>query len=430
MSQKTSMQIGRVAWLGVAMAMLASLGAAQDSRSTWLWPTSTPRAVGLDPKGLADFDADLASGKYGYVDSMLVIRYGKVVYDRSYNHDYDHIYGENARKPGPLNAHDPSGPYNYFNPWWHPFYRRGDIHTMQSVTKTITSVVIGIAVTEGIFPDLDIPILKFLDPSKVGNLDERKRRITVRHLLTMTSGLDWNEDLPYNDPGNTCSIMEASADWIQYVIDRPMVNDPGAVFYYSSGGAELLSRVFEAATGKDIEEYAHNNLFSPLGISNYYWKRTPTGLEDTEGGLYLNPHDLAKVGLLFLQHGVWKGKQIVQGDWVRASVTPATTVSPEGTKYGYLWWLHPYGDPPGHLAWAAHGFGGQRLIVMPEYEMVMVFTGWNTLPGQPVLSPTTAIDRVFRSIVESHRKTQTNEANPVHGRDDRRRPVLALDPAT
>jgi CubicO group peptidase (beta-lactamase class C family) len=404
LNKKTFVQTERIAWLGVAMAIFASLAAAQDLGSKGQWPTATPRAVGLDPKALADFDAELASGKQGYVDSMLVIRHGKLVYDRSYDHDYDHIYAENARRPGPLNAHDPSGPYNYFNPWWHPFYRRGDIHTMQSVTKTITSVAIGIAVAEGIFPDLDTPILKYFDSSRVANLDERKQRITVRHLLTMTSGLDWNESLPYNDPGNTCNIMEASVDWIQYVIDRPMANEPGAVFNYSSGGAELLSRVFEAATGKDIDEYAHDNLFSPLGISHYYWKRTPYGLADTEGGLYLNPHDLAKIGFLFLQHGVWKSKHILQADWVRASVTPATTASSAGVKYGYLWWLYPYGDPPGHLAWAAVGFGGERLIVLPEYDLVMVFTGWNTLPDQPVLSPATAIDRVLHSIVESHRK--------------------------
>ncbi len=110
---------------------------AQDQWPTKRWPTSTPAAVGLDARALAELDADLAGGKYGYVDSMLVIRHGKAVYDRSYKHDYDRIYGEQARKQGPLNAHDPTGPYNYYNPWWHPFYRRGELHTMQSVIETL-----------------------------------------------------------------------------------------------------------------------------------------------------------------------------------------------------------------------------------------------------------------------------------------------------
>src|SRR5262245_43823576 len=269
--------------------------AAQDSWPTRSWPVSTPAAVALDQKALADLDSDLAGGKYGYIDSMLIIRHGKIVYDRSYKHDYDHIYAEDAKRPGPLNAHEPVGPYNYFNPWWHPYYRRGDLHTMQSVTKTVTSILIGVATTRNEFPGLDTPILKFFDTGKVANIDDRKRRITIRHVLTMTAGLDWREDLPYNDPNNTGSLLEASFDWVKFTIDRPMSDEPGTVFKYNSGATQLLSHIFTAATGKDIEEYAAQHLFGPLGIDRYYWKPSPTGLADTEGGLYLDPHDLAKI---------------------------------------------------------------------------------------------------------------------------------------
>ena len=170
------------------------------ARNPESWPVSTPEAVGLDPKVLEAFDADIAAGKYGYVDSMLVIRRGKRVYDRSYRHDYDKIYGKEAKEQSALNAHDPTGPYNYFNPWWHPFYRRGDLHTLQSVTKTVTSVIIGAAAARGEFPDIGTPVLKFFDESKVANVDERKRRVTIRHLLTMTGGFDWNEEPPLQRP--------------------------------------------------------------------------------------------------------------------------------------------------------------------------------------------------------------------------------------
>lgn len=196
----------------LVVVLLAACAAAQNSWPTKGWPTSTPAAVGLDAKVLAELDADIAAGKYGYVDSMLVIRHGKAAYDRSYQHDYDRIYGKEAKEPGPLNAHDPSGPYNYFNPWWHPFYRRGDLHTMQSVTKTITSAIIGVATARKEFPSLDTPILKFFDAAKVAHVDERKRRVNIRHLLTMTGGFDWNEQLPYTDPNNAAVRMEASAD--------------------------------------------------------------------------------------------------------------------------------------------------------------------------------------------------------------------------
>jgi len=382
--------------------ILAASATAQNQWPTKSWPTATPQSVGLDAKALAELDADLASGKYGHIDSLLVIRHGKLVYDRAYKHDYDKIYSAEAKQPGPLNAHDPTGPYNYFNPWWHPFYRRGDLHTMQSVTKTITSVVIGVATARKEFPDLDTPILKFFDPAKVANVDERKRRMTVRHLLTMTAGFDWREDLPYTDPNNAASLMEASADWVQFTIDRPMVEEPGARFNYNSGATQMLAHIFRVATGQDIEEYAAKYLFAPLGIEHYFWKRTPSGLADTEGGLYLRPHDLAKIWYLFLKNGVWEGKQIVTADWVKQSVAPATSISPT-VKYGLKWWLFHYGENNSRLAWAGSGFGGQMPIVLPEYDLVIVITGWNTLPDKPRLSHRIAIERVLRTIVEPRR---------------------------
>jgi CubicO group peptidase (beta-lactamase class C family) len=384
-------------------ALLVPCARAQNPWPTKRWPTATPDAVGLDPKTLADLDADLASGKYGYIDSMLIIRHGKVAYDRSYKHDYDRIYGDEAKKTGPLNAHDPTGPYNYFNPWWHPFYRRGDLHTLQSVTKTITSVIIGIATARKEFPDLDTPILKFFDTAKVAHSDARKQRLTIRHLLTMTAGLDWNESLPYNHSDNAASLMEASADWVQFTIDRPIAQEPGAVFNYNSGASQLLAHIFRVATGKDIEEYAAQHFFAPLGIEQYHWKRSPSGLADTEGGLYLRPHDLAKIGFLFLKNGVWDGQQIVRPEWIKASVAPSVTVAPNGVKYGFKWWLYLYGEDGSRLAWAGSGFGGQIPVVLPEYDLVMVFTGWNILPDKPRLSHRVAIDRVFRAVIEARR---------------------------
>lgn len=117
----------------------------------------------MDPVALSTFDAEIAGGKYGLVDGLLVIRRGKAVLDRRYPHNYDSIYGADAQLPGALNSLNPGGPYNYFNPWWHPFYRRGDLHSLQSVTKTVTSVIIGVAIARGEFPALDTPVLSFFD---------------------------------------------------------------------------------------------------------------------------------------------------------------------------------------------------------------------------------------------------------------------------
>jgi CubicO group peptidase (beta-lactamase class C family) len=393
------MRIQRLALITLLLLSCAAYNTAQSQWPTKGWPTATPASVGLDAKVLAQLDAELASGKYGYVDSMLVIRRGQLVYDRSYKHDYDRLYGAEAKQPGPLALHDLTGSYNYFNSWWHPFYRRGELHTLQSVTKTITSVVIGVATTRNEFPALDTPVLKYFDAAKVANLDERKRRLTIRHLLTMTAGLDWNEQLPYHDPNNAAIQMEGSYDWVKFTIDRPMAQEPGTSFNYNSGATQLLSYIFKTATGQDIEEYAAKHLFAPLGIEHYYWKRSPTGLIDTEGGLYLRAHDLAKIAYLFLKNGVWEGQQLVSADWVKQSVAPAVTVS-AGVKYGLKWWLYPYGNGQSRLAWAGSGFGGQMPVVIPEHELIFVFTGWNILPDKPRLSSRAAIERVLAAVMK------------------------------
>ncbi len=383
----------------VAFLQAACAHGSAESWPTRRWTTTTPAEVGLDGGALAALDAEIASGALGHVDGVLVVRHGRIAYERSYTYDYDALTGARARQPGTLGLHDPSGPYNYLNPWWHPYYRRGDLHTMQSVTKTVLSITIGVAVARGDFPDLDTPILKFFDEAKIANVDARKRRITIRHLLTMTAGLEWHEDLPFADPANSAHAMEASFDWAQYTIDRPMQYEPGTTFHYSSGVAQLLADVFQRATGRDVEEYAARYLFAPLGIERFHWKRTPTGQTNTEGGLYLRPRDLAKLGLLFARNGVWEGRQLVSPEWVKASVAPAATASQKtGARYGYLWWLFPYGDGS-RFAWTAWGWGGQLLFVVPERDLVLVFTGWNILEESPPRPPV-MLERGLRALTK------------------------------
>lgn len=355
----------------------------QDRTAGKDWPTAAPKELGISADKLAALDADLAGGKYGLVDSMLVLRCGTNVYDKSYQHDYAKIYGDRAKVDGPLN-HDMHGPYNYFSTDFHPYYHGSDMHTMQSVSKTVTSVTIGVARTRDDFTaGLDTPILQYFAGHKVTNVDARKKKITVRDLLTMTAGIEWHEDLPYDDPKNSADLMEASHDWAQYVIDQPMADEPGKTFNYNSGATVLLAQVFKKVTGKNIDDYAEDHLFKPLGIHSY-WKHSPTGLADTEGGLYLSAHDLAKIGQLYLKGGMWDGKEIVSPSWIKDSVAPHVAVPGGNWKYGYLWWLQNYGSAPDDVAWVARGFGGQQLFVVPAYDMVDVFTGWDILPTKEI----------------------------------------------
>ncbi len=377
-----SKHIGKIAAAAaLALGLFGGSSTAQQAGTSKDWPKATPKEFGIDPEKLAVFDADIAGGKYGLVDSMLVLRCGTAVIDKTYAHDYPQIYGERAKTEGPLN-HDLHSPYNYFSTDFHPFYHGTDMHTMQSVSKTITTITIGIARTRNEFTaGLDAPILQFLGVKKIANLDDRKKRITLRHLLTMTAGFEWHEDLPYDDPKNSADLMEASHDWVQYVIDQPMADEPGKTFVYNSGATILLAQIFKKVTGKSIDEYAEEHLFKPLGM-RYYWKHTPAGLPDTEGGLYLSAHDLAKIGQLFLKGGMWEGKEIVSAAWIKDSVAPHVGV-PGGTwKYGYQWWIQPIGSSPEDTTWHGRGFGGQLLMVLPEYDIVAVFTGWDILPAK------------------------------------------------
>ncbi|HWN74503.1 MAG TPA: serine hydrolase, partial [Candidatus Udaeobacter sp.] len=197
-------------------ALLLGGKAATPPAKETLWPTkgwaiASPASVGLDEQVLLRLDKDMTSGKYSQMmDSFAVFRCGKKVFERTYPHDYAKIYGKEARERGPLNARL-IGRYNYFDAYWHPYYHGTDLHSMQSVSKTVTSIIIGAAMQRRDFKaGLDTPILKYFDISKVKNVDERKRRITLRDVLTMTPGLEWHEeDVPYDDPRSDSSLMEA-----------------------------------------------------------------------------------------------------------------------------------------------------------------------------------------------------------------------------
>lgn len=357
-----------------------------DKAGTPPWPTQawsqrTPVSVGLDATVLASLDNDIAQGKYSLVDSFQVFRCGSEVYSRSYAHDYAKIYGKKAQTRGPLNARL-TGRYNYFDPNWHPYYQGTDLHTMQSVSKTVTSAIIGVAMTRGDFKaGLDTPVISYFDVSRIKNVDDRKRHMTLQHVLTMTTGLDWLEDVPYDDPRSDSSLMEATDDWVQYVIDKPMAHEPGTVFDYSSGATELLAHLFQKETGQDIEAYAEKYLFTPLGI-RHHWKRTYLGVVDTEGGLYLNGADLAKIGYLYLNGGIWDGKRLISQEWVRQSLNPAVDTGWQGLKYGFQWWLQPGADGKEYI-WHAIGLGGQRLMVFPAQQMIATFTAWDILEDPP-----------------------------------------------
>jgi CubicO group peptidase (beta-lactamase class C family) len=214
----------------------------------------------------------------------------------------------------------------------------------------------------------------------------------------MTAGIKWDESsTAYTDPLNNAASMESSEDWLRYILSLPMENKPGEKFVYNSGITILLSHILFIATDMHVDEYAKKYLFEPLGINNFYWKKTPKGLTDTEGGLYLSSRDFAKIGLLYLQNGQWDNVQILDKDWVTATMSPDTEISESRRKFGFQWWLVPYTGGEENWIYSGSGYGGQFLLIVPEYSLVMVFNGWNIF-DKPRPSIEYLSERVLKAI--------------------------------
>ncbi len=307
------------------------------------WPRSTPEAQGLEGERLHLLSRTIEDGRdFPDLHSLLVVRHGYLVLE-------EYFAGWHADRP----------------------------HTLQSVTKSFTSALIGIAIAQGAIEGVDEPILGFFpDASGIANLDERKRRMTLEDLLTMRSGTDYHE----RGSGSPHSrLNRLRSGWDRFYLDRAMVAEPGTRFQYDSGGVILLSSLLQARTGLHADAFAERHLFEPLGIEGAAWFRNAEGHPHTGGGLDLRPRDMAKFGLLYLNRGRWGERQIVPESWVRQSTARQLErrSGSHGVGYGYLWWIEePDPNGTGKLdIYAAKGFRGQYIFVVPEHDMVVVVTG-------------------------------------------------------
>jgi len=378
--------------IGLVFLTVPASGETSGSWPTAGWPESDPAAQGMNAEVLEHLDAEFAAGKHGYIDDMLVIRNGRVVYERNYPQDYDAAFRAQADQH--------RGPYNYFDPDWHPYYKRGALHTLQSVSKSVTATLLGIAIANGKISGPDVKVAAYFDDYPNADRDPRRAAMTLRDLLTMTAGIQWDEDTyDYTDARNSCAAMEASPNWTGYVLAQPMAAEPGSTYVYSSGVTMLLDHILYRATGQHALAYAEKHLFAPLGIRDYYWKQTPAGETDAEGGLYLRARDLAKLGFLYSHDGVWEGRRILPEGWVDAVREPRVVPGPDAGawRYGYQWWLVPYAGGAQKYALTGIGYGGQQLLVLPEYELIAVFTGWNIF-GTPPLSADYTLKRLIEAV--------------------------------
>jgi len=352
-----------------------------ESKISWpgeQWEVSSPEIEGVGAEAIKEIVEGIESGLYGSVDHFLVIKNGRIIADHKYSVNYDELLASNVATEvnnSPI-IHEQ---YNYDDTRWHPFFNGGNLHTLQSVTKSITSAAFGIAIDEGLIKDVNQPIYPYFKNFKYDMSDPRKSEITIEDLLTMRTGIDWFTDGGYDNNNHSTVVMENSDNWLQYILDRPMDKKPGTSYEYNDGSSVLLGKILSEATGVRADEWAKKKLFTPIGIHNFKWKITPKGETDTEGGLYLSTYDLARIAYLFLREGQWKGKQIVSKAWVQKSVSAIVeNINPDNDKgspgYGYQWYSKGKGESSIYLG---AGYGGQYIVVSPKFDIVMVFNSWS-----------------------------------------------------
>jgi CubicO group peptidase (beta-lactamase class C family) len=239
-------------------------------------------------------------------------------------------------------------------------------HNMQSVGRSFTATLIGIAIDKGFIKGVDQRILDFFPDRQFEHLDAQKQAMTIEDVLTMRLGLDWQE------ARGDMNLQQGQPDWLKFVLDKPMVEAPGSRWNYCSGCSHIFTSILQETTGMDPRDFAEKYLFKPLGIKDAEWMIDPVGIPYGAGGFPLTPRDMAKLGYLYLRKGQWDGQQIVSAEWVQKSTqahVPVLTVD-EHFGYGYHWFTVNAME-----GYAALGSGGQIILVVPKYDLVIVTTG-------------------------------------------------------
>ena len=328
------------------------------------WKTSTPEKQGMDSARLMIAD-EFIRERLPDAFSLLVVKNGYLVFEQYYS--------------------------------WGSQYRQSVVH---SVTKSVTSALIGIALEKGYLKSLDQKLVEFFPEYVTDDQDPRKKEITLRHLLTMSAGFAWD------DRGPSMSEWYFSSDWVKGAIQLPQVNDPGKVFTYNSSTSHLLSAILTKSTKTDTLDFGRKNLFEPLGISSALWHVDHNGYNIGGFGLSLPARDLAKIGFLYLNNGYWDGKSVVPESWVKESTGQQIRAYGHPIYgrfgYGYQWWVK---EVDGCTSFRAWGRRGQFIVVVPELDLVIAVTSNSQLPNPPTSIHYTPLFDLVAASVKRDRPT-------------------------
>jgi CubicO group peptidase (beta-lactamase class C family) len=319
---------------------------------------SSMSAEGIDSTLIQSLDSAIQKGIYPNIHSLLIARNNKLVHEKYWN-GRDQAWGNNLGVT---------------------IHAKDSLHDIRSISKSIVSACIGIVVKQGKIKSVEQKVFDFFP--EYAKLDTGlKSELSIKHLLTMSSGIAWNEDVPYDNPENSEIKMTRSPDPIVYVLSQPMEFPPGKVWKYNGGTTQLLAAIIQKTTGKPVDEFAKEFLFEPLGITKFEWVKYPgTNLPAAASGLRLRSRDLLKFGLLYYNKGDWKGEQIIPVNWVEESFQPHVSRpgSNKTAAYGYQFWMatDTILNKPRPLV-ACVGNGDQRIFFDKTNSLVIVITAGN-----------------------------------------------------
>lgn len=350
------------------------------AQATTGWQYVEPDAAGFKPGLAARFDSLQAGGRLAGLHGVVALRGGRIVFER-YLKGVDFTWG---------------------NALGEVIFGPDTLHDLRSVTKSIVGLLYGIALARGQVPAVDQPLIaRFPEYHDLAS-EPQLSRLSVRDALTMTLGMEWNENLPYSDPANGEIAMENAPDRYRCVLTRPVLGDPGKGWIYSGGDVALLGKIIEKGTGKTLPGFAAEALFEPLDIHSMQWAKGRDGEPSAASGLRLTPRELARIGQMVLADGQWNGKTVVPSAWLRESFQPAALVDIgwQGLHYGYLWYvgkaaMHGKAGTYGERFVAAIGNGGQRLFVFPALDFVLCVTAGNYNDPDQWRTPSAVLFDIF-----------------------------------
>jgi CubicO group peptidase (beta-lactamase class C family) len=363
----------------ILMGQLTPAGALAEAE----WPTVSPHEAGFSPDLEARLDKAIAEKRVWDLHGVVIVRNGRLVIERYFEGD-DYARGRPLGKVA---------------------FKPDTLHDLRSASKSIVGLLYGISLGDGKVPPPDAPLFASFPEYADLAADPVRNRWTIRHVLTMTMGTDWDEfGVPYTDPTNSETAMDMAPDRYRFVLGAPVVMEPGKRWVYNGGATALLARIIERGIGKSLHAFAREALFDPLDIGPTEWFTDDHGEAIAASGLRMTPRDLTRIGVIMLKGGMWGDRQIVPAQWIERSTSPMVDID-ETRQYGYQWYLSKFGFTIStrprwdrsqlQPVWYAAGNGGQRLYVFPGLDLVVAITAGNyDMPDQGVPPM-----RVIREVV-------------------------------